>query len=90
MTEQTIIDLASQTVWISVQVAAPPLLAALIVGLVISVIQAATQINEQTITFIPKVFMMLLAMLFCGPWIIEKMVSFTVQIFQEIPSIALK
>ena len=88
MTEQTVLDIATSTIWVSIQIAAPALLAAFMVGLVISIIQAATQINEQTITFIPKVFVMLLAMLFCGPWIIQKMVSFTVQIFHEIPNFA--
>ncbi len=85
MNEQTVLDLASSTVWLTIQVAAPALLAALVMGLVVSVFQAATQINEQTITFIPKVALMIVAMLFCGPWIMQKMMTFTISLFQEIP-----
>lgn len=85
MNEQTVIDLAASTVWITVQVAGPALIAALVMGLLVSVFQAATQINEQTITFIPKVALMLVAMLVCGPWILQKLMSFTITLFQEIP-----
>jgi flagellar biosynthesis protein FliQ len=87
MNEETVLDLAAKTIWLSVQIAAPPLLAALVTGLVISIFQAATQINEQTLSFIPKVLIMLLAMVICGPWIMQKMMGFTINLIQEIPTI---
>jgi flagellar biosynthetic protein FliQ len=69
------------------KLAAPPLLAAVLAGLAISIVQAATQINEQTITFIPKVLLMTIAMLICGPWMLHTMVDFTTKIITEIPDI---
>lgn len=87
MTEQTVIDLASKTIMLTMQIAAPALIAALVTGLIVSIFQAATQINEQTMSFIPKIFVMLLTIIICGPWIIQKMVGFTVNLFHEIPTI---
>lgn len=60
------------------------LLAGLIIGLLVSTFQAATQINEQTLTFIPKIVAVLLTLLFFGPWIIHIMTTFTVGIFETI------
>ena len=88
MTDQTIIDLGIRTVWVSLKVAAPALLATLFTGLVVSVFQAATQINEQTLTFIPKILVMTVALVVFGPWILETMMTFTTTLFNEIPSIA--
>jgi len=88
MNEETILELAARTTWLSVQIAAPALIAALVVGLVISIFQAATQINEQTMSFIPKILAMVLALVICGPWIIQKMMSFTITLIQEIPTLA--
>jgi flagellar biosynthetic protein FliQ len=87
MNEQSIVDLGAKTIWLSIQMASPALFAALIVGLIVSILQAATQINEQTLVFIPKTLAMLAAMIICGPWIIQKMMEFTITLFKEIPSI---
>jgi flagellar biosynthetic protein FliQ len=87
MTDKIILDISTQTVWIMLKLAAPPLLAAVLAGLAISIVQAATQINEQTITFIPKVLLMTIAMLICGPWMLHTMVDFTTKIITEIPDI---
>jgi len=88
MNEQTVIDIASKTIWVTMQIAAPALLAALIAGLLVSIFQAATQINEQTMSFIPKVVVMLATLIICGPWIIQTMVGFTVNLFREIPNLS--
>lgn len=61
------------------------LLPALGVGLLVSVFQAATQINEQTLSFIPKLFVVFASLLFAGPWILETIIDFTRQLVQEIP-----
>lgn len=88
MTDQTIIDLGARTIWVALKVAAPALLATLFTGLLVSVFQAATQINEQTLTFIPKVIIMTIALVVFGPWILETMTTFTTALFSQIPSIA--
>jgi len=88
LTDQTIIDLGARTIWVALKVAAPALLATLFTGLLVSVFQAATQINEQTLTFIPKVIIMTIALVVFGPWILETMTTFTTALFSQIPSIA--
>ena len=87
MNEATVMDITAKTIWLAIQIASPALVAALITGLIISVFQAATQINEQTISFIPKILVMLAALVICGPWIVQKMMGFTIDLFKEIPSI---
>lgn len=87
MTEQTVIDLGARAIWVTIEVAAPTLIAALLVGLIISIFQAATQINEQTLAFIPKVIAMTIAIVVCGPWILQVMINFTTEIFAGIPTI---
>lgn len=88
MTEQAIMDIGMKSIWVSIMVASPALLTVLIVGLVVSIFQAATQINEQTLSFIPKVIVMTIAIAICGPWIIQTMMEFTLQLFNDIPRIA--
>jgi flagellar biosynthetic protein FliQ len=87
MTEQTVVDIATDTIWITVLIATPSLLAALIIGLVVSVFQAATQINEQTLTFIPKILTIFIAFVVCGPWLTRKMMEFTVTLFSMIATV---
>ena len=66
---------------------APLLLAALVIGLIISVFQAATQINEQTLSFIPKLVGMLLVVLLAGPWMLQLMVDYIRRLFENIPQL---
>lgn len=87
MTDQTVIDLGSKAIMVAMEVAAPVLLAAMITGVIISIFQAATQINEQTLSFIPKVVGITVAMIICGPWILQIMLTFTKEIFNGIPGI---
>lgn len=87
MTEQTVVDLGARAIWIAIQVAAPALLATLLTGIVISIVQAATQINEQTLTFIPKIIVMTAALVFFGPWILHTMMNFTIEMFTKIPGV---
>ncbi len=88
MNEQALIDIGIKSIWVAIQVASPALLTVLFVGLAVSVFQAATQINEQTLSFIPKVVVMTIALAICGPWIIQTMMEFTMQLFNEIPIVA--
>lgn len=66
-------------------VAAPVLLIGLLVGLVVSIIQATTSIQEQTLTFVPKIAAILLALFYFGPWMIQTVVEFSRNVFQQIP-----
>ena len=88
MTEQTVIVLVLSAIWIALLISAPALLAILVTGLVVSVLQAATQINEQTLSFVPKILVMTVALAITGPWILETFIHFTVGIFNKIPIIA--
>lgn len=87
MTEQTVIDLGLNAIWIACLISAPALLAILITGLIVSVLQAATQINEQTLAFIPKIIVMTIALALTGPWILETFIHYTIGIFNRIPNI---
>ncbi|GGF80218.1 flagellar biosynthetic protein FliQ [Paenibacillus albidus] len=80
MNTEFIIGLAGQAVYITLETSAPMLILGLVVGLIISIFQATTQIQEQTLAFIPKIVAVMLALLIFGPWIITKLVDFTSQI----------
>jgi flagellar biosynthetic protein FliQ len=82
-----VIDLGRQALWISMLVCAPLLVVALAVGLLIGIIQAATSINESTLSFIPKLLIMGLALLTFGSWQLVTLVDFTRSIFQRIPTL---
>ena len=82
-----VIDLARHALWTSVLVSAPLLLIALVVGLLIGVIQAATSINEMTLSFIPKLIALGLGLLLFGSWQLVTLVDFTRGIFQRIPTL---
>lgn len=77
MSSDFIIQLAGEAVYTVLKASAPMLIIALVVGLVISVFQATTQIQEQTLAFVPKIVAVLLAVLFFGPWILTTLVDFT-------------
>jgi flagellar biosynthesis protein FliQ len=82
-----VVDLARQALWITMIVSAPLLGVALAVGLFIGIIQAATSINEMTLSFIPKLAAMGLALLIFGGWQLVTLVDFTRSIFQRIPAL---
>ncbi len=85
MTPESVITLIQQALEVLMLVSAPLLLTALVVGLVISIFQAATQINEMTLSFIPKLLAMFLVILLAGPWMLTVMVDFTRRILTSIP-----
>ena len=87
MDTATVIDLGRQALWTIALVSAPLLLVALAVGLVIGIIQAATSINEMTLSFIPKIIAMALALLLFGSWMLVTLVDFTRSIFERIPTL---
>jgi len=84
MTEGTVLHLAREAISLTLLLAGPLLMASLIVGLLISIFQAATQIQEQTLTFVPKLVAVLLTMLFLGGWMMNSMVSYTTNLFSNL------
>jgi len=78
-------DLAHSTLLVTTMVAAPLLLTALAAGLVIGMLQAATQINEATLSFIPKLILLVVALVLTGPWILKTLVDFTRNLYGSIP-----
>jgi flagellar biosynthetic protein FliQ len=87
MDTATVIDLGRQSIWMIALVCTPLLAVALVVGLIIGVIQAATSINEMTLSFIPKLVALAIALLTFGSWQLTQLVDFTRSIFQRIPTL---
>jgi flagellar biosynthetic protein FliQ len=87
MTDTTVIDIGQKALMVTLTVCAPILGFGLIIGLVISVFQAATQIHEMSLTFIPKMIGAALALVIFGPWMLQQVVSYTTNLLQSIPSL---
>ncbi len=87
MTEADIIDIARQAIYLTIKIGGPPMLATLVVGIGISIFQALTQIQEQTLTFIPKIIVTFLMVMLMLPYMIETMVTFTHGLVDRIISI---
>lgn len=85
MSPETVVHLGRKAVETILLSAGPMLIAAMVVGLIISIFQAATQINEQTMTFIPKIVAVFITMLIFGPWMINILVIFTTGIISSMP-----
>ena len=81
-----VVDLGRESLWVAVMIAAPMLGVALVVGLVIGIVQAATSINEMTLSFIPKIAALVLVMIGLGSWQISIIVDFTRGIYERIPT----
>jgi flagellar biosynthesis protein FliQ len=86
MTPENVMDLAHKTLLVTTLISAPLLLIALITGLVIGMLQAATQINESTLSFIPKLLMLVLTLFVAGPWILRVLIDFTHDLYGSIPA----
>lgn len=87
MTPETIMALAQHALTVTTMLAAPMLIAALVAGLAIGMIQAATQINEMTLSFIPKLLVLVATIFIAGPWMLKLLVSYTRQLFESIPAL---
>lgn len=87
MTPEAVMDIGRQAIEVTLIVSAPLLLAALVVGLIVSIFQAATQINESTLSFIPKLVAIFITLMFAGPWMIELMVDYMRRMIESIPQI---
>jgi flagellar biosynthesis protein FliQ len=87
MTPESVIDIAQQALEMTVLLAAPLLLPVLIAGLAISMFQAATQINEVTLSFIPKLLILIASLILAGPWMLRLVMSYTQRLFEDIPGL---
>lgn len=87
MTPTTVIDLGRQAIEVTLMVSAPLFAAALVTGLIVSIFQAATQINEATLSFIPKLVVMFITLIVAGPWMLQLTVDYIRRLFESIPQI---
>ena len=88
MTEQYAIDVARNAFMIALQIGGPLLAGSLIVGMLVSVFQAVTQINEQTLSFVPKILVIAGALAFLGPWMATTLIGYMVSTFNLLPQLA--
>lgn len=87
MTPETVLSIGSRALEVTLLLAAPLLLVALLTGLVVGAFQAATQINESTLSFIPKVLAIAATLVITGPWMLKVLVSYTRELFESIPGL---
>ena len=85
MTPQTVMAIGQGALEMTLMVSAPLLLAALVVGVLVGVLQAATQINEMTLSFIPKLLALFVTLIATGPWMLQLITAYTRMLFQNIP-----
>jgi flagellar biosynthetic protein FliQ len=86
MNQDTVVNLASQAMSLSLKVAGPLLAAALVIGLVVSIFQAVTQIQEQSLSLIPKIIGVAGVIIVLGPWMLGQLVTYTTALYTAIPS----
>ena len=86
MTPETVLTIASESLTLTALLSAPLLLVTLITGVLVGVLQAATQINEMTLSFIPKLLALVLTLLITGPWMLQLIIGYTRTLFTNIPA----
>jgi flagellar biosynthetic protein FliQ len=87
MENEFVVEVVSQAVKVTLMLAAPMLIGALLVGVLVSIFQAVTQINEQTLSFIPKILVIIAALVIFSPWMLETLVTYTRDLFTSIPEL---
>lgn len=87
MTPESVITIGQQALYTTLIIAAPMLLAVLAVGLVVGMLQAATQINEMTLSFIPKLLALAAVLIGAGPWMLHTMIDYTRALFTDLPNL---
>jgi flagellar biosynthetic protein FliQ len=85
MDPQLAIDLGREAIWMTLLVSAPVLLAGMAVALIVGLAQALTQIQEQTVAFVPKLVIMILGLSLCLPWLVTRMIEYTQELIANIP-----
>lgn len=87
MTPGMVMEIGRQAIEVTLLIAAPMLITALIVGLIVSIFQAATQLNESTLQFVPKLVAMFIVLLLAGPWMLQYLVDYIQRLFGSIPQL---
>ena len=87
MNSAEVLNIAVQALWVAAKLCAPILITALVVGFAVSLLQSITQIQEATLSFVPKAVAVVLALVICGHWMITEIVTFTQQLFDKIPAL---
>ncbi len=87
MENEFVIEVVNQAIKVTLMLAAPMLIGALVVGILVSIFQAVTQINEQTLSFIPKILVIIVTLVIFSPWMMETMVTYTRDLFISIPEL---
>ncbi len=85
MSPDMVVDIFRQALWTAIGIMAVLILPGLVVGLMVAMFQAATQINEASLSFIPKVFITFMALMIAGPWILKILISFSRKLYNDIP-----
>lgn len=88
MSQTVFYELCQRALWLTVTVGGPVLIASLAVGLLVSIFQAVTSINEATLTFIPKIIAALAVLIFAGPWMVQSILDFMAQLLIDLPRFA--
>ena len=86
MTPTSVVELGRQALEVTLLVSAPLFIAALVTGLIVSIFQAATQINENTLSFVPKLVAIFLTLVIGGPWMLSVMITYIQQLYEAIPA----
>jgi flagellar biosynthetic protein FliQ len=87
VTPSTVIDIGRQAIEVLLMISAPLFLAALVTGLLVSIFQAATQINEATLSFVPKLIMIFVTLILAGPWMLTVLIDYIRRLFEAIPTL---
>ena len=83
ITQEAVIDIARDAIYIMIITSAPLLLVSLIIGLIISIFQTVTSIQEQTLTFVPKILAVFITMMICGSWMLDNMSNFMIELWSR-------
>ena len=87
MNQDTVVSLATQAMKLGIEIAGPMMLVGLVIGLVVSIFQAVTSIQEQSLTFIPKIAGLAALIVILGPWMLDQLVSYAQNLYMSIPSL---
>ncbi|EQM78035.1 flagellar biosynthesis protein FliQ [Stutzerimonas stutzeri] len=87
MTPEVAVDLFREALWMTAMIVGVLVVPSLLVGLVVAMFQAATQINEQTLSFLPRLLIMLMTLIWAGPWLVRELMEYTQNLIQNIPLI---
>lgn len=87
MNQDTVVSLATQAMTVSLEVAGPVLIVGLVIGVLVSLFQAVTQIQEQSLSFIPKIIGLAVVIIILGPWMLDKLVNYVTNLYMSIPQL---